>query len=450
MTRDVPGKNSGRIKTRSLEGSSSDQGKQKTIPFNPFIVLLFITIAVVAIHSFNFSTFNFQATDSRGIMFVTVLGGGLLLATFYGLLGTAPKLIADAGNTTLAEWWAINWAKVTGTIGKLSTDHVQAQLLAARICRLNANFHKSIELCRMALESLGVREEHLRNMPALTPQQQTKYGNLLESMDLPFKCQTHEIELTMAWNYYDIGDYAMASSVCEEILPALEELRARESKRRTEKTNQPQKNILTRDLLTEGTERSNTVLLDEKLDLLSASVLELLGTIRASQNDQTAIKTFEDARSFRSRLRQPSLAVWETSYGFACMNLGRDNEAKEVLKEALSEYGDKCDKRILASLLSNLGETYRRLKETKKAKDSLERSLELKKKLYPAKHPEMAETHYYLGKLYADQGDRKLSREFFLKSADEVVACIGAKHPTIESRRNEMIKLGLAAICSLI
>jgi|GEM_PF-1686409 len=334
---------------------SVERTAKQSLSVNPFLLVLFITISVVTIHSLNFSTFKFQPTDAKGVMFVILLGGGMLLAMLYGLLGVASVTIADSGNTKLAEAWAVWWTTVTRTLGRLSTDHVDAQLRAAQICRFNGSYEKSMELCQGALNSLFERAAHLQSMPPMTEKQEKQFGQLAKSMDVAYKYQAPEILLTMAWNLYERGDYKSASEMCQKVLSDVEKVRLEETHRRTERKNLPEENILTRNLLEVSANQDSTKSLDQNLNLIAAGAFELLGIISSLESDLSSTnRCFEEARNLRAATQQKTLTVWKTNFGFACMNLGRDAEAKQHLEEALSEIGTTGGKGSVNNFVSKV------------------------------------------------------------------------------------------------
>ena len=65
----------------------------------------------------------------------------------------------------------------------------------------------------------------------------------------------------------------------------------------------------------------------------------------------------------------------------------------------------------VAGTLTNLGNAYGDLGDTKKKKELLERALVIQERHYGAEHPEVARTLKNLGNAYGDLGDTKKKKE---------------------------------------
>lgn len=425
--------------------TSTEAQKKASFPMlnNPCFLVVLILGTAVLIHSIDFQSFSFHP-DSKAVAAVCIFGVGFALAALYGLASAAPMLVCQAGNTKLAETLAIWWTKVTNQIGRMSTDHVEAQLQAARICRMNGNYDKSLEFCDGALEVVKSRNRMMADLPEPRTDREKSLAQMSKNMDMGFSYQSSEIALVVAWNYFDKGETQNAIDTCQQALRAVESS-LNNIFQKAQEPKESEKSVLTRDFLVASSENSGGNMLKTRLNIAAASTYELLGTAYALENNEEAMEdSFQRALAIRNTSpKELPLSVWNTNYGFALMNLGKAKETIEYCEKAISMLQKNAsDDRIRAVALTNLGEAYRRNGDHTKASESLNSSLELKKKLYPSNHPDIAETNHYIGRMYADCGQLKLAREHYSRSIEEPIQSMGAEHPLLKTRRAEMQALG--------
>lgn len=425
---------------------NKNSAAKKELVVSPILLCCLIIGFIVIVHSVSvspdFSRVTLHTPASKAIFAAVLFFSGLTLAALYGLASGVPLLVAASGRTQLAQELAKRWVAFTKAIGRDSPDHVEAQLNASRICRLNADFDEALGYLDSTMQTIVRRREMLSNLPE--PKSNSRRMQRMSAlMDRMYDYQEPKVYHLRAFCYYDKGDFEEAICNAQTAVSKVRNVRlsdAFEAKRRDQNDN-----ILTKDLIEVTARPKRGDKRDQHLAAIEASTLELLGTIAAVKRDaRKTITLFEEALELRTSIGEGNESLLTiNNYGFAYLLLDEANQAQQCLEKIANKVESTNNKQLIACFLTNLGEAYRRLKDYHKAKLMLERSLSLKTKLYPAFHPDIAETNHYLGRLYSNLGDKQRARMYFDQAIKEPRLGIGSNHPLIRQRLDERTQLGL-------
>ncbi len=426
------------------ERSSFANSSEKAAPAfsSPLFLCILILAIVVILHSFNFAKLSFQLPDAKALFCVSLFVGGLILAMIYGFFATLPALLAARGKPELAERCAEWWVSVTKKIASQSDDHIASLLQAAHICRLNANYAKSTGYCLDTLDSTANIYKLVEELPPATTDKQKLLKELSVNMARTTEIKALQAYLFMAWNNFDLGSYQKSAEFCEKVLREIDRITA--GAKEDAKWKQPRaNNILTQDLLVTSSDNRSNIALEDTASKLGANALELLGTMASLETDAPATKSFlRKARELRASQPNADFDLWTNNAASASLNLQDNKSALEQL-EPVSARANLLEPLLRASILTNLGEAQRRLKIHKDAKDNLEKSLSIKKKLYKHGHPEIAESKFYLGLLENEQGNRQKAKQLVQESIEEPVMFMGSNHPILRARTKEAMRQGI-------
>lgn len=420
--------------TNTNQGSNPINSIKKSIR-NPVVLAPLVIVFFWAIHSFDFMAMHFRSNSFHKL--IAILGifcGGLIFVAFMVLLEKAPLKLALKGHTELGEKLATLWVKFMGLIGRLSNDYHRAFLNLALICRFNGNYEKSIDACKAGLKALEKSDQFTANLPEPTKVEHKKLRSLSEFLDIAKEHIKPTFKNIMAWSLYDLGKLKEAKYYCNEALADIETSLQKQSKMAEKMENENSGDILNHDFdyVSPQTFISNQENKKHFLEVQTAC-LELLGTIASFEANEPLVQMcFNQSYELRMEYDKDSLCSWKLNIGFAQMNLGNLDSAKEHLESCLIDVESKPQNdRLNATLFNNIGETYRRLNMQDLAERHLEQALEIKEKLYPDGHIERLETYQNLGNLYQDNGKSKYAKKYFDLVNESPIRKLGYKNPIL-------------------
>jgi tetratricopeptide (TPR) repeat protein len=96
--------------------------------------------------------------------------------------------------------------------------------------------------------------------------------------------------------------------------------------------------------------------------------------------------------------------------------------------------------------LHNLGWVYSALGDKNKAKEFLEKALEMYRKTLPDNHKSIADTLHNLGLVYSDLGDKIKAKEFYEKALEIYSKTLPENHPSIKRTLNNLESLKSCSI----
>lgn len=150
-------------------------------------------------------------------------------------------------------------------------------------------------------------------------------------------------------------------------------------------------------------------------------------TQKAIEYDAKALEIYRKTNNLRK------LAGLFLNMGISYESLGAFDIAENYLNKAISTLKQRPDSMLLGTTYSNLSIVCWRKKEFNKALKYAKKTLVLRKKVLPKKHPNIDHSHQLLGLLYNDTGNYEQALQYFNHSLSYRKKQYGNKHPFVAS-----------------
>ncbi|WP_373315454.1 tetratricopeptide repeat protein [Asanoa ishikariensis] len=121
--------------------------------------------------------------------------------------------------------------------------------------------------------------------------------------------------------------------------------------------------------------------------------------------------------------------------------LGRDDEAEQLIQEALEVFERIADHHEVAVCLHNLGSIYHRRAEPARAEPLYRRALAIKERALGPDHPELATTLTNLGTLCEQRGRAAEALVFYGRAISVLEGVVEDDHPTLTVCREQQAAL---------
>lgn len=160
--------------------------------------------------------------------------------------------------------------------------------------------------------------------------------------------------------------------------------------------------------------------------------------VRRAKHEQ-AFALFQELIAIRVRVDGPEsmqTLVAKSYFGNALLAAGRIKESRQLLVETarVAERALVDDQDSLARILTALGHTYLRNGESQLALETFRKVLELRRRIYGDKHPDVAECHFSIAGCYYRLGDFQQSHAHYKTSLHLYEAAYGPRNEaTIEA-----------------
>jgi len=178
-------------------------------------------------------------------------------------------------------------------------------------------------------------------------------------------------------------------------------------------------------------------------DLFVAPVCHNLGGLAHAQGQYADAERWArkaaELRTIMLGSEDPEVARDKALLATVLMELGRLDEAGQLLRTALAAYGEDCVE--AAVLLHNLGALSYHLGEYEAAEQQLERALRTKETLLGPEHPEVAMTLANLAVLAETLGSRAAAEQRCRRAIADLAATVDETHPTLIACRSQLRRL---------